>query len=194
MGCPWSQHRCASVCICTGPNHPAPIISVTWNGAGLLEQMLPLHKLAFTPYINFMAGVLLLPAWCSALCFIPRGMNGSGFNLPNGGKLMQLGAPEWHMQRPKRMLLHCLLPDTACSHWYFWASKMKDKKKWGSEEGVPLSPFLSCQSIHLWLCQQYSVQPLSITPLRFWIPLSALWKRIGYFSANLARNLTSYRL
>lgn len=52
-----------------------------------LVQMLPLHKLAFTPYINFMAGVLLLPDWCSALYFIPRGMNGSGFNLPNGGKL-----------------------------------------------------------------------------------------------------------
>lgn len=171
MGCPWSQHRCASVCICTGPNHPAPIISVTWNGAGLLEQMLPLHKLAFTPYINFMAGVLLLPAWCSALCFIPRGMNGSGFNLPNGGKLTQLGAPEWHVQRPKRMLLHCLLPDIA--HIDFsghpkWKIKRNEdvKREFPSYLSSPVraftSGFVSNTLCSLWVSLLYGSGFLSV--------------------------------
>lgn len=55
----------------------------SWAGE-LFKQMLPLHKLAFIPNINFMPGMLLLQAWCSALCLIPREANGLGFILPSG--------------------------------------------------------------------------------------------------------------
>lgn len=83
----------------------------------LFEQMLPLHRLAVIPKRNFMSGVELFRSWCSALCFIPRGENSSGFVLPNVWELPQPGVPVWHREKPEMTIHLLLLPNFTCTRF-----------------------------------------------------------------------------
>lgn len=110
----------------------------------LFEQMVPLHRLAVTPKRNFMPGVKLFQSWCSALRFIPRGENSSGFILPNEWELAQPGVPVWHTERPEMTIHLCLFPNFACTN--FCGHPKGKKNKWGTQEGI-LPPKLSPVSL-----------------------------------------------
>lgn len=138
--------------------------------------MLPLHKLAFIPNINFMPGMLLLQAWCSALCLIPREANGLRLYIAKWGSLCSWELQfDTHSGQGGQFSTICFL--TLLASIFMGTQNGKEMK---NLRGSLLSPFPSLQWKH-------SLVALLVTicasfEFRYFTTLS--WISVSVFKGN----------